>query len=168
MFEDFLQQSLDDLENRSLRRRLRVSSATTGTTVTIAGQTLHNFASNDYLGLASHHDVVEAAVRATRDYGAGAGASRLITGTQSPHAQLEETLAMFKRTEAALLFGSGTAASVGALQALAGKGDVILLDRLSHACLVDGARLSGAIYRAFAHNNTAELGHHFAEGPARR
>ena len=160
MFEDFLQQSLDDLENRSLRRRLRVSSTTTGTTVTIAGQTLHNFASNDYLGLASHHDVVEAAVRATRDYGAGAGASRLITGTQSPHAQLEETLAMFKRTEAALLFGSGTAASVGALQALAGKGDVILLDRLSHACLVDGARLSGAIYRAFAHNNMAELGHH--------
>ena len=160
MFEDFLQQSLDDLENRSLRRRLRVSSATTGGTVTIAGQTLHNFASNDYLGLASHHDVVEAAVRATRDYGAGAGASRLITGTQSPHAQLEEKLAMFKRTEAALLFGSGTAASVGALQALAGKGDVILLDRLSHACLVDGARLSGAIYRAFAHNNMAELGHH--------
>jgi 8-amino-7-oxononanoate synthase len=160
MFEEFLQQSLDDLESRSLRRRLRVCGGTTGTTVTIAGQTLHNFASNDYLGLASHHDVVEAAIRATRDYGAGAGASRLITGTQSPHAELEEKLAIFKRTEAALLFGSGTAASIGALQALAGKDDVILLDRLSHACLVDGARLSGAVYRAFAHNNTDELGHH--------
>jgi 8-amino-7-oxononanoate synthase len=160
MFEDHLQKSLDDLESRSLRRTLRVSDTPAGATVKVSGKTLHNFASNDYLGLASHRDVIEAAVRATRDYGAGAGASRLITGTQRPHAELEGKLAAFKRTEAALAFGSGTAASIGALQALAGKGDVILLDRLSHACLVDGARLSGAVYRAFAHNNTGELAHH--------
>jgi len=160
MLEEFLQQSLDDLENRNLRRALRVSDAPTGASVKLAGKTLHNFASNDYLGLASHRDVVEAAVRATRDYGAGAGASRLITGTQRPHAELEEKLASFKRTKAALAFGSGTAASIGALQALAGKDDVILLDRLSHACLVDGARLSGAVYRAFAHNDAGELDHH--------
>jgi 8-amino-7-oxononanoate synthase len=160
MLEDDLQKSLADLDARHLRRRLRVSDAPTGATVVIAGKTLHNFASNDYLGLASHNEVIEAAVRATRDYGAGAGASRLITGTQRPHAELEEKLAVFKRTGAALAFGSGTAASTGALQALAGKHDVVLLDRLSHACLVDGARLSGAVYRAFAHNDVDELEHH--------
>jgi 8-amino-7-oxononanoate synthase len=160
MLQDHLQKSLDELESRSLRRTLRVSDAPTSATVKVSGKTLHNFASNDYLGLASHRDVIEAAVRATRDYGAGAGASRLLTGTQRPHAALEEKLAGFKRTEAALTFGSGTAASIGALQALAGKDDVILLDRLSHACLVDGARLSGAVYRAFAHNNAGELDHH--------
>ena len=160
MFEDHLQKSLADLDVRHLRRRLRVSGLPTGPLVRLADEALHNFASNDYLGLASHHDVIEAAVRATRDYGAGAGASRLITGTQRPHAELEEKLAAFKRTEAALAFGSGTAASIGALQALAGKDDVILLDRLSHACLVDGARLSGAVYRAFAHNSAEALDHH--------
>ena len=160
MFEDFLQQKLDDLEMRSLRRRLRVSEAPTGPTVRFNGKSLHNFASNDYLGLAAHPEVIEAAVRATRDFGAGAGASRLVTGTQRPHAQLEEKLAAFKGTEAALLFGSGYASSVGALQALATKDDVVLLDKLSHACLVDGARLSGATLRPFHHNDTEHLEHH--------
>ena len=160
MFEDFLQQKLDDLDERSLRRRLRVSGAPTGPVVEFNGRKLHNFASNDYLGLAEHPEVIEAAVRATRDYGAGAGASRLMTGTQRPHAQLEEKLAGFKRTEAALVFGSGYASSVGALQALATKDDVVLLDKLSHACLVDGARLSGATLRPFHHNDAEHLEHH--------
>ena len=160
MFEDFLQQKLDDLDERSLRRRLRVSDAPTGPVVEFNGRKLHNFASNDYLGLAEHPEVVEAAVKATRDYGAGAGASRLVTGTQRPHAQLEEKLAGFKRTEAALVFGSGYASSVGALQALATKDDVVLLDKLSHACLVDGARLSGATLRPFHHNDAEHLEHH--------
>ena len=160
MFEDFLQQKLDDLEMRSLRRRLRVSEAPTGPAVRFNGKSLHNFASNDYLGLAAHPEVIEAAVRATRDFGAGAGASRLVTGTQRPHAQLEEKLAAFKGSEAALLFGSGYASSVGALQALATKDDVVLLDKLSHACLVDGARLSGATLRPFHHNDTEHLEHH--------
>ncbi len=160
MFEDFLQQKLDDLEKRSLRRRLRISDAPTGPTVRFNGTSLHNLASNDYLGLAGHPEVIEAAVRATRDFGAGAGASRLVTGTQRPHAQLEEKLAAFKGTEAALVFGSGYASSVGALQALATKDDVVLLDKLSHACLVDGARLSGATLRPFHHNDTEHLEHH--------
>ena len=160
MFEDFLQQKLDDLDERSLRRRLRVSGAPTGPVVEFNGRKLHNYASNDYLGLAEHPEVIEAAVRATRDYGAGAGASRLMTGTQRPHAQLEEKLAGFKRTEAALVFGSGYASSVGALQALATKDDVVLLDKLSHACLVDGARLSGATLRPFHHNDAEHLEHH--------
>lgn len=160
MFEDFLQQSLADLDRRNLRRHLHVNDAQTGATVSFGSRTLHNFASNDYLGLAAHREVIEAAVRAARDYGAGAGASRLVAGTQRPHRELEEKLAAFKQTDAALVFGSGYATSTGVLSALATKNDVILLDRLSHACLVDGARLSGAVMRPFHHNDPKHLEHH--------
>ena len=160
MFEDHLHKSLTDLDDRHLRRRLSVSDSATGPLVRFADTTLHNFASNDYLGLAAHPDVVAAALEATRAYGAGTGASRLVTGTQTPHHDLEEKIASFKNTTAALVFGSGYAASTGALQALATKDDVILLDKLSHACLVDGARLSGATLRPFHHNDTDHLEHH--------
>jgi 8-amino-7-oxononanoate synthase len=160
MFEDFLAGSLAELDQRHLRRRVRVSEVASGPLVRFEGRTMHNFASNDYLGLAAHPRVVEAATLAAREYGAGAGASRLVSGTQRPHRDLEESLAAFKRTEAALTFGSGYATSVGVLAALAGKHDVILLDRLSHACLIDGARLSGANCRAFAHNDISHLEHH--------
>jgi 8-amino-7-oxononanoate synthase len=160
MFEDFLARSLAELDQRHLRRRMRVSDLATGPLVRLEEKTMHNFASNDYLGLAAHPRVVEAAMLATREYSAGAGASRLVSGTQSPHRDLEEKLAAFKHTEAALTFGSGYATSVGVLAALANKHDVILLDRLSHACLIDGARLSGATSRAFAHNDTSHLEHH--------
>ena len=160
MFEDHLQKTLADLENRHLRRRLRVSDLATGPLVRFDGKTLHNFASNDYLGLAAHPQVVAAALEATREFGAGAGASRLVTGTQRPHRELEEKIATFKNTAAALVFGSGYASSTGALQALATKDDVVLLDKLSHACLVDGARLSGATIRPFHHNDPTHLEHH--------
>ena len=160
MFEDDLQKSLADLDERHLRRRLRVSALPTGPLVRFNGRTLHNFASNDYLGLAAHPQVVAAALEATREFGAGAGASRLVTGTQTPHHDLEEKLAAFKGTPAALVFANGYAASTGALQALASKDDVVLLDKLSHACLVDGARLSGATLRPFHHNDTDHLEHH--------
>lgn len=160
MFEDFLARSLAELDQRHLRRRGRVSDLATGPLVRFEEKTLHNFASNDYLGLAAHPRVIEAATLAAREYGAGAGASRLVSGTQRPHRELEEKLAAFKRTEAALTFGSGYATSVGVLAALAGKHDVILLDRLSHACLIDGARLSGATCRVFAHNDISHLEHH--------
>lgn len=159
MLEDFLAAALDDIDRRNLRRHLRVSGAATGPTIRFGERVLHNFASNDYLGLAGRPEVVEASVRAARDFGAGAGASRLVTGTQSPHRDLEEKLAAFKQSEAALAFGSGYATSTGTLAALAGKGDFILLDRLSHACLIDGARLSGATIFPFAHNDCAKLGH---------
>jgi len=160
MFEDDLQKSLADLDARHLRRRLRVSSLPTGPLVRFGARTLHNFASNDYLGLAAHPQVVAAALEATREFGAGSGASRLVTGTQTPHHDLEEKLASFKNTAAALAFANGYAASTGALQALATKDDVVLLDKLSHACLVDGARLSGATLRPFHHNDTDHLEHH--------
>jgi 8-amino-7-oxononanoate synthase len=160
MFEDHLQKSLADLEKRHLRRHLRVSEIATGPLVRFDHRTLHNFASNDYLGLAAHPHVIAAALEATREYGAGAGASRLVTGTQRPHRELEEKIAAFKNTAAALVFGSGYASSTGTLQALVNKDDVVLLDKLSHACLVDGARLSGAAIRPFHHNDPAHLEHH--------
>lgn len=160
MFEDFLKQSLAGLDRRHLRRSLPPAGGATGPAAERGAHTLHNFSSNDYLGLAAHPAVINAAVRAARDFGAGAGSSRLVSGTQRPHRELEERLAGFKRTEAALVFGSGYAASTSAIAALAGRGDVVLLDRLSHACLVDGARLSGATLRPFHHNDTGHLEHH--------
>lgn len=160
MFENFLQRSLAELDRRNMRRRIRVSDSPTGPSVKFGKRSLHNFSSNDYLGLASHREVVEAAVRVARDFGAGTGSSRLLCGTQSPHCELEEKIAAFKNTAGALVFGSGYSASVGTLTALAGRNDVILLDRLAHACLVDGARLSGAIVRPFRHNDPEHLEHH--------
>ena len=160
MFEDFLRQSLTDLDRRNLRRSLPPAGGATGPAAERGARTLHNFSSNDYLGLAAHPALVNAAARAARDFGAGAGSSRLVSGTQRPHRELEDKLCGFKRTEAALLFGSGYAASTGTLAALAGRGDVILLDRLSHACLIDGARLSGATLRPFRHNDPGHLEHH--------
>jgi 8-amino-7-oxononanoate synthase len=160
MFEDHLQKTLADLETQHRRRRLLVSDLATSPLVRFDNKTRHNFASNDYLGLAAHPQVVAAALEATRNFGAGAGSSRLVTGTQRPHRELEEKIAAFKNTAAALVFGSGYASSTGALQALATKNDVILLDKLSHACLVDGARLSGASIRPFHHNDPAHLEHH--------
>jgi len=160
MLEDYLQKSLATLDHRNLRRRLRVSSKVTGAKVHFDNRTLHNFASNDYLGLAAHPRVIAAATEATQTYGAGTGSSRLLSGSQSPHEELEEKLAAFKDTAAALTFASGYAASTGVMVALADKNDVVLLDRLSHACLVDGARLSGATCRTFAHNDLGQLEHH--------
>lgn len=160
MLEAFLQKSLTDLDKHHLRRHLRVSALATGPLVRFESEPLHNFASNDYLGLAAHPAVITAASEAARAFGAGAGSSRLVTGTQTPHGELEEKLAAFKKTAASVLFATGYAASTGALQALAGKEDVVLLDKLSHACLVDGARLSGATLRPFHHNDTEHLEHH--------
>lgn len=157
MLDDLLNETLAGLEAQHLRRRIRVSDAATGPLVRLEGRTLHNFASNDYLGLAAHPQVVGAALEAVREFGAGSGASRLVTGTQRPHRLLEEKLAAFKSSPAALLFGSGYAASTGVLPALARKEDLILLDRLSHASLIDGARLSGASIRPFRHNDPDHL-----------
>lgn len=118
---------------------------------------LRNFASNDYLGLAAHPALVEAAVRAARDFGAGTGAARLICGSLPPHQVLETALAAWKRTESALAFGSGYTTALGVIPALVGRGDFVILDRLAHACCVDGARLSGATLRVFRHNDPDDL-----------
>ena len=149
--------ALDDLEASGLRRRLRVLEPAADGRVDCAGQTLHNFASNDYLGLAGSAFLRETLAAAVQAWGAGAGASRLVTGTTRAHAELEAALADFKGTEAALSFASGHATALGTLPALVGPGDTILLDKLSHACLVDAARLSGATIRVFPHNHLGKL-----------
>ena len=118
---------------------------------------LLNFSSNDYLGLANEPCLKEAAVKAVERFGAGAGASRLISGSLAPYHELEETLAAFKGTPAALSFATGYAAASGAICALLGPDDVIILDKLVHACVVDAARLCGAKLRVFHHNDLADL-----------
>jgi len=127
-------------------------------TITRGGRELVNFAGNDYLGLAGHPALASALIEGVGRYGAGATASRLVCGTQPPHQQLEEVLAEAKQTQAALAFSSGFATAIGAIPAIVGKGDCVVLDKLSHACLVDGAKLSGATLRVFPHNDLAKLG----------
>lgn len=148
------------LEEASLRRQLREMSSAQGPRISCGGRDLLNFSSNDYLGLASEPFLAEAACRAARDFGSGPGSSRLISGTQSPHADLEDAIAAFKKLPAALSFSCGYATALGAIPALVGTGDFAILDKLSHACLVDGAKLSGATIRVFPHNDIAKLESH--------
>jgi len=153
-------EELEALRARSLDRHLRELSSAQGAEVEIAGRRLINFSSNDYLGLANDPRLREAATAAIDDFGVGAGASRLISGTQSPHLALERALAQWKRTEAALCFSSGYAAALGTIPALVTKNDVVLLDKLCHASLIDGAKLSGAVLRVFPHNHVGKLESH--------
>ena len=113
--------------------------------------------SNNYLGLATHPAVVEAAVAATRQYGAGSGASRLVCGSLPPHEELETALAQFKGTEASLTFAAGYLANISVIPTLIGKGGLILADRLCHASLIDGCRLSGATFRVYHHRDMNHL-----------
>jgi 8-amino-7-oxononanoate synthase len=148
---------LDQLAARSLTRRLQALSSATGPTVQFSGRQVILLSSNDYLGLATHPEVVQAAVEATQRYGAGAGASRLISGTLPPHERLESALAAFKQTEAALVFSSGYLANLGAISCLIGRGGLILADRLCHASLIDACRLSGADFRVYRHADCAHV-----------
>jgi len=157
---DFFEEQLEALRARSLDRDLREIGTAQGAEIETAGRRLVNFSSNDYLGLANDHRLREAATVAISEYGVGTGASRLVSGTQSPHLRLERALAKWKGTEAALCFSSGYAAALGTIPALVTKGDVILLDKLCHASLIDGAKLSGAILRVFPHNHLGKLESH--------
>ena len=154
---DIYARQLEALRAHSLDRHLREIRSSQGTVVDIDGKHLINFASNDYLGLANDPRLCEAATKAIAEFGVGAGASRLISGTHSSHVRLETALAKWKGTEAALSFDSGYAAAVGAIPALVGKNDIILLDKLCHASLIDGARLSAATLRVFPHNHLGKL-----------
>lgn len=156
-FEDFLQAQLRQITEAGLLRKPSMVSPAQGSVIQSGGKTLQNFSSNDYLGLANHPALKKAAQEAIGRAGASSGASRLICGTLPEHLQLEADVARFKRCEAALGFSSGYAAAMGAIPALMGKGDVIILDKLCHACLVDGAHLSGATLRVFPHNDLSAL-----------
>jgi len=169
---DFFAEELEALRKRALDRHLREISSAQGSEVVIAGRHFINFSSNDYLGLANDPRLREAAASAIDEFGVGAGASRLISGTQSPHLRLERALAKWKGTEAALCFSSGYAAALGTIPALVTKNDVILLDKLCHASLIDGAKLSGAVLRVFPHNHVGKLESHLEwarrEHPSKR
>ena len=156
-FDQELTERLGALRAQGLHRELRRVDTPPGTRIRIDGRTLLNFSSNDYLGLAGDPLLKEAAIQAVEKFGAGSGASRLICGSLAPHHELEETLANFKGAEAALSFSTGYATAIGTICALLGKDDVIVLDKLVHACIVDAARLSGAKIRVFAHNDLDDL-----------
>jgi 8-amino-7-oxononanoate synthase len=151
---------LNQLRDQSLFRELRTIEQITGPLVRVNDRMIVNFASNDYLGLSQHPSVKMAAKAAIEEFGAGAGASRLVTGTESPHTKVEKEIAAFKGVESAIVFSSGYAAAVGTITSVAGPGDVIILDKLAHACLIDGAKLSGAALRVFPHNDIAKLQSH--------
>lgn len=150
-------EELRKLQADGLLRRLIPLESGTGPQVTRGGTPLWNFASNDYLGLARHPEIEAALIEGVQRFGAGAAASRLVCGTLPPHQMLEEALAQAKQTEAALVFASGYATALGIIPAVVGKPDFIVLDKLSHACLVDAARLSGATLRVFPHNDLPKL-----------
>jgi len=156
-FNHELNRRLGVLRQQGLRRNLRRVDSAQGPRIKTGGKTLLNFSSNDYLGLASHPALKKAAADAVKRFGAGAGASRLVSGSLAPFHELEETLAAFKKTEAALSFSTGYAAAIGTICALLGKSDIIIIDKLVHACIVDAARLSGATLRVFDHNDLEDL-----------
>lgn len=153
----FAGRKLAGLERRNLRRQLAETAPRDAVRVRQNGQDLINFCSNDYLGMTHHPEVVEAAQRAVSDYGTGAGASRLVTGGHPLLFALERRLAAIKGTEDCIVFGSGYLANVAITPALAGSGDLVLVDELAHACLHSGAQLSRARVETFRHNDLADL-----------
>lgn len=158
--DQVLRAELDELAASGLRRELRRIQERAGATATIGGHALLNFSSNDYLGLATHPALAEAAARAATDLGSGSAASRLVCGSLDIHHELEAELAAWEGSPACLAFSSGFAAALGTIPALVGPDDVIILDKLSHACLIDAARLSTARLRVFRHNDLNQLAEH--------
>lgn len=159
---------LVELAEHGMLRSLRTVDGQ-GPRAVVDGREVLLLCSNNYLGLAGEPALIEAAIAATRRYGAGSGASRLVSGTLPPHAALEERLAEFKGTGAALLFNSGYAANTGILQGLFGPDDVIFSDELNHASLIDGCRLSRARTVVYPHGDAAALERLMdAEAPRRR
>jgi glycine C-acetyltransferase/8-amino-7-oxononanoate synthase len=148
---------LAELRARGLYRRLRLIEGPQGPQVLLGGRPVLLLCSNNYLGLADHPVVREAAAEAALRWGAGAGASRLISGNMEPHRQLEANLARFKGYESALLFGSGYLANTGTIAALAGKGEVVFSDELNHASIIDGCRLAAAETFVYRHGDLDHL-----------
>jgi 8-amino-7-oxononanoate synthase len=152
-----IQARLAELRELGLFRRTRLVSGPQGPHVVLDGKPVLLLCSNNYLGLADHPVVVEAAAEAAARWGVGAGSSRLVSGTMTVHRRLEERLAAFKHTEAALLFGSGYLANLGVVSALSRAGEVIFSDELNHASIIDGCRLSRAETFVYAHNDMEHL-----------
>ena len=154
---DFLTQEINGLKEQGLYNNIRTIGSAQGARLMVDGKDVLNFCSNNYLGLANHPKIVEAAKDATKKYGVGPAAVRSIAGTTDLHVQLEERLAKFKGAEDVITFQSGFNANLGTISALVGREDVIFSDRLNHASIIDGCRLSGAKIVAYEHNDPGAL-----------
>jgi 8-amino-7-oxononanoate synthase len=161
-------EELASLASRGLRRFLEPVEPIQGALVRVGGETLINFSSNDYLGLATSPTVRSAAMAALERYGVGTGASRVVVGDTAAHQRLEARLAAFERAEAVLLFSTGFAANSGIIPALVGSGDAVFSDALNHASIVDGCRLSRARVVVYPHADADALALALSETPARR
>jgi len=153
----FIADELDDLRAKHLYRPLRIMSAAQGPVTVVDGREVISLSSNDYLGLANHPRLREAALRAIGEFGVGSGAVRTIAGTMTLHEQLESELAAFKGTEAVLTFQSGFAANTGVIPTITGEADLIVSDALNHASIIDGMRLSKAPRKVFPHRDVEAL-----------
>lgn len=164
----WIAEALNSLETEGLRRQRRKATPVGDGQYQIDGQTAWDFASNDYLGLASDPKVIAAAEAALRSHGVGSKASALVCGRTDLHDQLEQTIADFEGTESAIVFPTGMATNLGTIPALIGPDDVIFSDRLNHASLIDGSRLSGARIRVYRHTDLDGLKSALARESARR
>ena len=156
-FDEQLGRDLGEIRDAGLWRELREIESAQSARIKFGGREFINFSSNDYLGLAGHPALGQAAREAIEQFGVGSGASRLICGSLQPHHELESALAKWQGTESALVFSTGFAAAQGVLTSLLGRGDVVILDKKAHASMIDGAKLSGATLRVFRHNDLENL-----------
>ena len=154
---EFISDQLNDLLARNLYRQPYTVTDRRGSRVVVEGKELISFASNDYLGLAQHPDVIKAAVDATLRYGAGASSSRILQGTMEFHRSLERKLAQFKGCEDALIFPTGYMANIGVLSSLLDEDDVVISDELNHASIVDACKMTGATVVVYPHKNLERL-----------
>lgn len=154
---DWIQQEIDGLKSQGLYNTIRTIGSPQGAWLIVDGKKVLNFCSNNYLGLANHPTLTAAAKQATDTMGVGPAAVRSIAGTMTLHVELEKRLAQFKGVEATITFQSGFTANLATVPALVGKEDVIFSDRLNHASIIDGCRLSGAKIIAYEHNDVKSL-----------
>ena len=148
---------LNKIKESGLYRNLKAVENAQDTHIEIEGKTYLSFCSNNYLGLANHPSVVKAVKDAVEVYGWGAGASRLVSGNMTLHETLEKVISKFKRKEATIVFPTGYMANLGAISTLVSRGDLVVCDKLNHASIIDGCRLSGADFRVYAHCNMEKL-----------
>ena len=154
---NFISEELENLKSSGLYRTLRTIEGPQGPRVKIDGKDIVLLCSNNYLGLADHPRLKEAAIKAIERYGVGSGASRLVSGTMKLHEELEERIARFKGTEAALVFNSGYTANTSVIPALVGRGDIVFSDKLNHASIIDGCVLSRAELKRYQHKDVEGL-----------
>jgi 8-amino-7-oxononanoate synthase len=160
---EWIDRSMQTIHQAHWYRSPQVVSSLADSRVWVAGREMLMFASNNYLGLAGDRRLIEAAIAATEIYGTGATGSRLVSGHLALHEQLEQAIATLKQTEAALVFSSGYLANLGAIAAVVGARDLILSDTYNHACLKQGATLSGAKVIDYTHNQMQDLANHLAQ-----